>query len=581
MSFGSIADDYDRVRPGPAPTALDWLVPAGCAVAVDLAAGTGLFTRALLGRVPEVVAVEPDERMRAVLTERTHAVRVLDGRGEAIPLPDASADALFVSTAWHWLDPEIAVPEIARVLRDGGRLGVLWTSRDRAEDWVAELDLLRLPGVSDSDEDSDEPNTIAEVREQLDRHHSVILPEDAPFVNVQVDSFTYSRTMRVDDVVDWLATNSAFILATQADREAGLARCRAALLERTGGESRIEIPMRSWCWRADRVVRPLPIAPGNNYCGSRGSVGAGSSPYHLGVVTGPEAANDVPGARPRAAPRGHYPRDSRDHEAYGRAPYRHAVYSRNRTPSGRAYLVTIVVLVLGLGGLAAALTGVAGQLLPRQFTAAQQQKIMAWESGKRWLEMPTGEIFANPVKYGPPAVLDQVSGSLTLVANRVGIAPQASCRVAADPAAAAVLTRNGCEAVLRATYVDGTDSYVVTVGVAPFPSAAAAARTERQLKSPKLIQNGRAPGVLAVAFAGTPAAGFTDSRRQISVATSDGPYVVMYTIGYTDGRPRVPVAADSYADAEMNSFGAGVADAAGTVLGAPPPVPHCPGAPGC
>jgi SAM-dependent methyltransferase len=64
--------------------------------------------------------------------------RVLHGRGEAIPLPDASVDGVFVSTAWHWFDPALAIPEIARVLRDGGRLGVIWTSRDRADDWVAE-----------------------------------------------------------------------------------------------------------------------------------------------------------------------------------------------------------------------------------------------------------------------------------------------------------------------------------------------------------------------------------------------------------------------------------------------------------
>ena len=101
-SFGRVAETYDRVRPGPAPAAVDWLVPARWAAAVDLAAGTGLFTRALLGRVPEITAVEPDGRMRAVLAERTEGVRVLDGRGEAIPLPDASVDAVFVSTAWHW-----------------------------------------------------------------------------------------------------------------------------------------------------------------------------------------------------------------------------------------------------------------------------------------------------------------------------------------------------------------------------------------------------------------------------------------------------------------------------------------------
>jgi ubiquinone/menaquinone biosynthesis C-methylase UbiE len=66
-SFGRVADDYDRLRPGPPDEALDWLVPLTCEVVVDLAAGTGLFTRALQARVPPVIAVEPDDRMRAVL----------------------------------------------------------------------------------------------------------------------------------------------------------------------------------------------------------------------------------------------------------------------------------------------------------------------------------------------------------------------------------------------------------------------------------------------------------------------------------------------------------------------------------
>ena len=94
-------------------------MPDGCAVAVDLAAGTGLFTRELLGRAARVVAVEPDARMREVLAARSPEVDVREGWGEAMPLPDASADAVFVSTAWHWLDPARAVPEIARVLAPG------------------------------------------------------------------------------------------------------------------------------------------------------------------------------------------------------------------------------------------------------------------------------------------------------------------------------------------------------------------------------------------------------------------------------------------------------------------------------
>ena len=256
-SFGRVAETYDRVRPGPAPAAVDWLVPAGGGAAVDLAAGTGLFTRALLGRVPEITAVEPDGRMRAVLAERTEGVRVLDGRGEVIPLPDASVDGAFVSTAWHWLDPALAIPEIARVLRDGGRLGVIWTSRDRADDWVAELDLLRLsamPGET-REWEAGEPRTADQVREKLGRHHSVTLPPDAPFGRAEAASFTFTRLMDVDDVVDWLATNSVFITASPASRQAGLARCRAALLAQATGDSRVEMPLRSWCWRADRLPR--------------------------------------------------------------------------------------------------------------------------------------------------------------------------------------------------------------------------------------------------------------------------------------------------------------------------------------
>ena len=73
LSFGEVAADYDRLRPSPAPDALTWLIPERCELAVDLAAGTGLFTRALASRVPHVVAVEPDARMREVFALRTPA----------------------------------------------------------------------------------------------------------------------------------------------------------------------------------------------------------------------------------------------------------------------------------------------------------------------------------------------------------------------------------------------------------------------------------------------------------------------------------------------------------------------------
>src|SRR5215469_1873993 len=175
MSFGAIAGEYDRLRPSPPPDAVRWLLPADCAVAVDLAAGTGLLTRALAGRAADVVAVEPDARMAAVLRARSRGVHVVRARGEALPLEDQSADAVLVSSAWHWMTPELAVPEIARVLRDGARFGVIWTTRDRAVDWVRDLDWLREPAIGS------EPPTP--------RRHDVRLPDSGLFADVQEASF--------------------------------------------------------------------------------------------------------------------------------------------------------------------------------------------------------------------------------------------------------------------------------------------------------------------------------------------------------------------------------------------------------
>ena len=244
MSFGSIAENYNELRPQPPRSAVDWLVPPGCEVAVDIGAGTGLFTRALLGRAHQVIAVEPDARMREVLTARSPGVRVVEGQGESIPLPDAAADALFVSSAWHWMDPELAVPEIGRVLRDGGRFGLIWTSRDRDVDWVGELDVL-------GGRDTSQPASGDRFRRRLD----FALPDPQIFHNIAREKFEFSRAMTVDNVVAMLGTYSRAIIASPVDRARALADARAVLDARFPGADTIDIPMRAWCWRADRIAR--------------------------------------------------------------------------------------------------------------------------------------------------------------------------------------------------------------------------------------------------------------------------------------------------------------------------------------
>jgi len=244
MSFGSIAEDYDGLRPQAPQAAVDWLVPSGCEVVVDVGAGTGLFTRTLVSRAAQVIAVEPDARMRKVLAERSPEVRAVEGRGESIPLPDASADAVFVSSAWHWMDRERTVPEIGRVLRDGGRLGLIWTSRDREVDWVRDLD--RLPGGDKVDE-----KQADRFRRRLDFD----LPEPQIFHDIARETFRFVRTMAVEDVVAMLGTYSRAIIASADDRARALAEARAALDSRFPGADTIDIPMRAWCWRADRIAR--------------------------------------------------------------------------------------------------------------------------------------------------------------------------------------------------------------------------------------------------------------------------------------------------------------------------------------
>lgn len=118
LAFDPFAADYDRGRPGWPVELLEGI--AGEEV-LDLAAGTGKLTSLLVEAYPHVIAVEPLAAMRAFITSDAE---VLDGTAEAIPLADASVDAVFVAEAFHWFDSAAAVAEIARVLRVDGALVV-------------------------------------------------------------------------------------------------------------------------------------------------------------------------------------------------------------------------------------------------------------------------------------------------------------------------------------------------------------------------------------------------------------------------------------------------------------------------
>lgn len=156
-SFGAEAARYDQVRPSYPAAALDRVLGAPGRPAprriLDVGAGTGKLTALLLDRGAEVVAVEPDEQMRAVLAERLPAVRALAGRAEDLPLPDGSVDAVLAGQAFHWFTRPQADREFARVLRPGGVAALVWNFADRDVEWVRKLyELTRQPELQGGDD---------------------------------------------------------------------------------------------------------------------------------------------------------------------------------------------------------------------------------------------------------------------------------------------------------------------------------------------------------------------------------------------------------------------------------------------
>jgi hypothetical protein len=238
-------------------------------------------------------------------------------------------------------------------------------------------------------------------------------------------------------------------------------------------------------------------------------------------------------------------------------------------------------LLVALAGLVVSAGAAAIQFLPRHFSAAQRNQIMAWEVGKRWRSWPAGRIFPSAIGYELPGSAFGGGRSLALQAQRVGIARQASCRDATARPAGRLLVKRGCVAVLRATYQDKTQTFAVTVGVAVLPTTSAAGTTAAG--AAMALRNSRSPQpwLRAVSFRHTATAHFAGPGHKVTWSHAAGPYLVLATVGYADGRPWLSRGHDTYTKAELTSLAAGVGRSVAGRLGAPPPVPHCPGSPGC
>jgi SAM-dependent methyltransferase len=205
LSFGDVADVYDRSRPDYPAAAVGWLAGDIPRRVLDLGAGTGKLTRMLVDAGHEVVAVEPSAGMRSALRAGVPGAEVLDGAAEDIPLRGGSVDVVVAAQAYHWFDRVRALPEIARVLRPGGVLGLIWNQRDDGEPWVAAL--WALLGEHPSERHGEGAPALA-----------------PPFGPVEAATFPHRQALDLGGLLDLVRSRS--YVATLADAE------RTGLLER-------------------------------------------------------------------------------------------------------------------------------------------------------------------------------------------------------------------------------------------------------------------------------------------------------------------------------------------------------------
>lgn len=230
-SFGSVAEAYDRGRPDYPAEAIAWLTGGEAKVVLELGAGTGKLTRGLVDQGHAVFATEPDEAMLEVLRERVPEVSAKVATAEDIPANDRSVDVVVVAQAFHWFDHEAALAGIARILKPGGHLALVWNSRDERIPWVRRMgDILG--------------------RQDLDTSSSEHLVHSDHFGFMEEKTFKHWQEVNRESILDLARSRSSFAVMDDAERERHLAEVLAFYDDYGRGMDGMQIPYVTRCYRA-------------------------------------------------------------------------------------------------------------------------------------------------------------------------------------------------------------------------------------------------------------------------------------------------------------------------------------------
>ena len=226
-TFDDEAELYERVRPSFAAAALDWALPAGAKRVLDLGAGTGKLTSALVERGLDVVAIDPSPNMLAQLQAKLPGVDARVASSEDTGLADASVDAIVVGSAFHWFTRPDAEAEMARILRPGGTAGLLWNLRDPSSPTVQAFHVAQ-----------------AHATESQPPEHSRVTLDPHWFGPTEFGSFPHVQRLRPADLVDLVASRSYVIAMAEPDRARLLDRVRHFVRTDPGlaGQTTFDLP---------------------------------------------------------------------------------------------------------------------------------------------------------------------------------------------------------------------------------------------------------------------------------------------------------------------------------------------------
>ena len=240
-SFGGVAEAYERGRPTYPVDAVRWMLGDQPQVVLELGAGTGKLTRVIAELGHDVHATDPDEAMLQILERVAPGIRTARASAEDIPLADGSVDVVIAGQAFHWFDLDTALPEIARVLRPGGRICLVWNARNEKIPWVRRL------------------GSIIGTQEQLrDPAQALIFSELFGFVESR--DFSHWQTIDRKSIQDLVLSRSNVAVLDEEARAAKLAEVLAFYDEFGRGMDGMQLPYDTHCYQADVLDRPRASA---------------------------------------------------------------------------------------------------------------------------------------------------------------------------------------------------------------------------------------------------------------------------------------------------------------------------------